>query len=188
MYCFGGAARRVATSQFAKSLFSRLRRQKRVYLPLPPPLPFKICAVFLPFLSVFLLAEIRSPPGLVHAYLYIFRRFFGHQKRIFWKQSPWWRVFENARLWFKGEPFSSPVPLGLICNRSGNDGLRGREWIWADENMLMSFIIQRMLCEGRNRIFIVLGFSCGWAKTMLRYMWRRIFSFENEEKSPFLKN
>ena len=118
MYCFGGAARRVATSQFAKSLFSRLRRQKRVYPPLPPPpFPFKICAVFLPFLSVFLLAEIRSPPGLVHAYLYIFRRFFGHQKGIFWKQSPWWRVFENARLWFKGESFLSPEPLGFVTDQ-----------------------------------------------------------------------
>ena len=37
MYCFDGAARRVATSQFAKSLFSRIRLQKRVYPPLPPP-------------------------------------------------------------------------------------------------------------------------------------------------------
>ena len=44
-----------------------------------------------------------------------------------------------------------------------------------------------MLCDGRNRIFIVLGFSCGWAKTMLRYMWRRIFSFENEEKVSVFK-
>ena len=193
MYCFGGAARRVATSQFAKSLFSRLRRQKRVYPPLCPPTPPRFLSRFALFSCHFWVRffvrklDPWSPPGLVHAYLYIFRRFFGHQKRIFWKQSPWWRVFENARLWFKGEPFSSPVPLGLICNRPGNDGLRGREWIWANENMLMSFIIQRMLCEGRNRIFIVLGFSCGWAKTMLRYMWRRIFFFENEEKVSVFK-
>ena len=58
-----------------------------------------------------------SPPGLVHAYLYIFRRFFGHQKRIFWKQSPWGRVFENARLWFKGESFLSPEPLGFVTDQ-----------------------------------------------------------------------
>ena len=58
-----------------------------------------------------------SPPGLVHAYLYIFRRFFGHQKGIFWKQSPWWRVFENTLLWFKGESFLSPEPLGFVTDQ-----------------------------------------------------------------------
>ena len=97
-------------------LFTTPPPKKSVPTP-SPPLPFKICAVFLPFLSVFLLAEIRSPPGLVHAYLYIFRRFFGHQKGIFWKQSPWWRVFENARLWFKGESFLSPEPLGFVTDQ-----------------------------------------------------------------------
>ena len=95
----------------------------------------------------------------------------GHRKRIFSKTLSRVEIFENAG-------FSS------TCGRTKTDNFEYDDVIHV-HHILLAW---RMFNKGCYRISIVLGFSCGRAKTTrIRYAWMRVF-LKKEEKILVFKN
>ena len=99
--------------------------------------------------------------------------------RVQWKRSPKMHLFKNA---LQSGDFWKRRLFAFICGRTKSEVF---EYDDVTHHILLAW---PMLRKGCYRIYIVLAFSCGRAKTIrIRYVRMRNF-FENGEKILFFKN